>query len=185
MSTSINARMNAATLTRTGSDNEAFFYIDGIPTKGCWVDMDDVRSWEDIHEALAVHFPNTDFDDILVADATGLCVHFYSSSCDAFSMNAWSAFAEDVARSDLDPEVIDAYCSNFCSEDECDVSKAEDCYMGEYDSEEAFAEEYADNCCLFDQCPDVVRSYFDFQAYWDCELRHYFWESNGHYFRNE
>ena len=100
-------------------------------------------------------------------------------------MNAWVEFAADVASSNLDPEVIDAYCDNFCSEAECSVSDAEDCYMGQFDSPEDFAEDYADNCCLFDGCPDVVRSYFDFESYWKCELRHYFWESNGHYFSNK
>ncbi|MBV5331958.1 hypothetical protein JZU69_06320 [bacterium] len=34
------------------SSDRAFFYIDGIPTKGLWINLDDANSWADIHATL-------------------------------------------------------------------------------------------------------------------------------------
>ena len=30
----------------------AFFYIDGVPTKGTWVDLDESTTWDDIAAAI-------------------------------------------------------------------------------------------------------------------------------------
>ena len=166
-------------------DCAGFFYIDGIPTKGVWVDLLPVRSWDDVAEKLQAAFPDSVIDEILCSDIEGYLVKpFYASSCDGFSMDAWADFADDVERSHLDLEVIEAYADNCSSWDDLSISNIEDTYMGEFDSDTAFAEDYAENCCLFEGASDTVRNYFDFEAYWKCDLRHYFYESNGHYFRN-
>lgn len=162
-----------------------FFYIDGIPTKGVWVDLLPVRSWDDVAEKLQAAFPNAVIDEILCSDIEGYLVKpFYESSCDGFSMDAWAEFAEEVESSHLDLEVIEAYADNCSSWADVSISNIEDTYIGEYDSDADFAENYADDTGLLSGVPDTVRWYFDFEAYWKCELRHYFYESNGHYFRN-
>jgi antirestriction protein len=182
---SINARLNAATAPASGSSVAGFFYIDGIPTKGVWVDLLPVRSWDDVREALEVAYPNAVVDEILMADYEGSILKpFYSSSCDAFSMTEWAEFAEDLGRTNLDMDVIEAYCSNFSYASDCEISKIEEAYWGEHDSPKDFAENYAEESGMFFDVPQTVRYYFDFQAFCDCELRHEFWEADGHYFRN-
>lgn len=166
-------------------DCAGFFYIDGIPTKGLWVDLLPVRSWDDVKEKLEAAFPDSVVDEILCSDIEGYLVKpFYTSCCDAFSMDAWAEFADDVERSWLDLEVIEAYADNCSSWEDVTISNIEDSYIGQFDSDIAFAEDYAENCCIFDGCSDIARNYFDYEAYWKCELRHYFYESNGYYFRN-
>jgi len=182
---SINARLNAACARSPESGVAGFFYIDGIPTKGVWVDLLPVRSWDDIKEQLEAAFPNSVVDEILMADYEGdILKPFYSSSCDAFEMDAWAEFAEDLDGTHLDIEVIEAYCSNFSYASDCEISKIEEAYWGQADSDKAFAEEYAEETGLFSDVSQTVRYYFDFEAYWNCELRHYFWEADGYYFRN-
>ncbi|CAG9933187.1 hypothetical protein [Candidatus Nitrotoga arctica] len=31
----------------------AFFYVDGIPTKGAWLELDDVDSWDKVRDELS------------------------------------------------------------------------------------------------------------------------------------
>jgi antirestriction protein len=182
---SINARLNAATAPASGSSVAGFFYIDGIPTKGVWVDLLPVRSWDDIREALEVAYPNAVVDEILMADYEGSILKpFYASSCDAFSMTEWADFAEDLERTHLDMDVIEAYADNASSWEDVTIQNIEDSYIGEYESDVDFAENYAEDTGLFVGVSDTVKYYFDHEAYWKCELRHYFYESNGHYFRN-
>jgi antirestriction protein len=182
---SINARLNAAVSPSASSGVAGFFYIDGIPTKGIWVDLMPVRSWDDVREALEVAYPNAVVDEILMADYEGSILKpFYASSCDAFSMTEWADFAEGLERTHLDMDVIEAYADNASSWEDVTIQNIEDSYMGQFDSDEDFAEDYAENSCLFEGVSDTVRYYFDFEHYWKAELRHYFYESNGYYFRN-
>ena len=64
----VTARLNAACASHSGGDNQGFFYIDGIPTKGCWIDLDQVGAWEDIQLQLSELFPSAVVDEILCAD---------------------------------------------------------------------------------------------------------------------
>jgi antirestriction protein len=181
----INARLNAACSSHSGGDVQGFFYIDGIPTKGIWVDLLPVRSWDDVREALEVAYPDSVVDEILMADYEGAILKpFYSSSCDGFSMTEWADFAAELESTHLDMKVIEAYSDNASSWEDVTIQNIEDSYVGEYDSDTAFAEGYADDMGLLMNVPETVKNYFDFEAYWKCELRHYFYESNGHYFRN-
>jgi antirestriction protein len=182
---SINARLNAACASHSGGENQGFFYIDGIPTKGVWVDLLPVRSWDDVREALEVQYPEAEIDEILMADYEGdILKPFYSSSCDAFEMDAWADFAEELDGCRLEIEVIEAYCSNFFYASDITIDKIEEAYFMQADSDKDFAEQFAEETGLLSDVPQTVRSYFDFQAYWDCELRHDFWEADGYYFRN-
>ena len=99
-------------------------------------------------------------------------------------MAEWIEFQADRAGSHLDDEVIQAYADNASSWEDVTIQNIEDSYIGEYDSDTAFAEGYADDMGLLMNVPETVKYYFDYEAYWKCELRHYFYESNGHYFRN-
>lgn len=164
-------------------NNQAFFYIDGIPTKGDWVDLDEVSTWEDVAHLLSAKFPTSDFDEILCSDIEGLPRHFYASNCDSFDMSAWADFKEQLDKTHLDAEVIDAYLDNMGTYGGIDVSDIEDCYYGEFDDWTDFAYHLMEETGDLDQLPENLRHYFDFEKFGN-DLSFDFFESNGYFFRN-
>jgi antirestriction protein len=46
-----------------------------------------------------------------------------------------------------------------------DIEKIRDAYRGEFNNEEDFAAEFAEEIGLFDGCSETLRMYFDFEAY--------------------
>lgn len=181
---SINARMNAATAPAPQSEVAGFFYIDGIPTKGLWIDLLPVRGWEDIKEALEVQFPEAEIDEILIADFENEIVKpFITTSCDAFDMDSWVSFAEGLETTHLDFEVIAAYCSNFFYPSDCNIDDIEEAYAGQYEDDEAFAYEMLQSTGDLDSIPENLRFYFDYSAFARDLMMDYF-EVDGYYFRN-
>jgi antirestriction protein len=166
-------------------NNQAFFYIDGIPTKGTWIDMDDITEWEQVKEQLASHFKiDADgIDEVLCSDIEGLPRHFYASNCDGFSMNDWADFKEQLEATHLDEEIIDAYLDNMGTYGGIDVSNIEDSYYGEFESFTDLAYHLMEETGDLDQIPENLRSYFDYEKFGD-DLSFDFFESNGYYFRN-
>ena len=45
---------------------QVFFYVDGIPTKGAWVDMESISDWDEVEEALKAEGFEAEGGDILV-----------------------------------------------------------------------------------------------------------------------
>ena len=60
--------------TSTPAPERAFFYVDGIPTKGAWLELEALDSWHTVREALAsrIHISKFYDGDILVADIEGV-----------------------------------------------------------------------------------------------------------------
>jgi antirestriction protein len=164
-------------------NNQAFFYIDGIPTKGTWVDLDEVTTWEDVAHILSAKFPSSSFEEILCSDIEGLPRHFYASNCDSFSMTEWADFKEQLDATHLDAEIIDAYLDNMGSSGGVDIDAIQDSYYGQYDDFTDFAHHLMEETGDLDQIPEGLRFYFDFEAY-GRDLSHDFFESNGYFFRN-
>jgi antirestriction protein len=164
-------------------NNQAFFYIDGIPTKGDWVDLDEVTTWEDVAHILSAKFPSSSFEEILCADIEGLPRHFYTSNCDSFSMTEWADFKEQLEATHLDAEVIDAYLDNLGAFGGVDITDIEDAYYGEFDDFTEFAYHIVEETGELDGLPIQLRNYFDYEKY-GRDLSHDFFESNGHFFRN-
>lgn len=170
-------------MTTTTTDASAFFYIDGIPTKGAWVDLDASTTWETIADAIRDAIPGAVIDEILCADAEGLALHFLSRY-DGFDLDGWAEWIEAAERSHLEPEIIAAYCDN-CGEWDADaVTNAEDCYSGTYDTPAEFAEDLAEQTCLLESVPENLRYYFDFEAFARDLLIGDYFEADGHYFHN-
>lgn len=170
-------------MTTTTADASAFFYIDGIPTKGAWVDLDASTTWEDIAAAIRGKIPGAVIDEILCADAEGLARHFLSQH-DCFALGEWQAWAEAVDRSHLDPEIVAAYCDNMGDWTEDAVSDAEDAYSGTFDSPEDFAFDLAEQTGTLESVPENLRYYFDFEKFARDLLCGDYFESDGHYFHN-
>ena len=107
-------RFNQPQATMKTIDTSGFFYIDGIPTKGTWVDLDIITEWEEIKAELgkALNIEADSIDEVLCADIEGLARHFYYSGADSFDLSAWVDFREALEASHLDAEVADAYLEN-------------------------------------------------------------------------
>jgi len=170
--------MNTTTATAP-----AFFYIDGIPTKGAWVELDSSTTWETIADAIREAIPGADCDEILCADAEGLARHFLSRY-DCFDLKAWTEWIEAAERTHLEPELIALYCDNIGQWDAETVQAAEDSYYGEHDSPEDFAAELLENTGELSSIPENLRYYFDFEKYARDLLITDFFETEGHYFWN-
>jgi antirestriction protein len=162
------------------SENQAFFYIDGIPTKGLWVDLDQITGWDDVSELLSAAFPASVVDEILCADVEGLAHHFYASSCDSFGMDEWLEFLEEKQTCHLDDAVISAYFDN-CGV--CSLDHVEEAYAGEHNSDLDFAQQLGDDIDLLSGMDESLQCYFDWKS-WSRDLMYDYFESNGHYFRN-
>lgn len=168
----------------TTTDSRAFFYIDGIPTKGCWVNLNSyTTTWETIAEAIREELPNAVVDEILCADAEGFAENFVSSH-DFFDLKGWLVWIEAAEKSHLDIEIIAAYCDNMGDWSEDSVASAEECYSGTFDSDEDFAEDLADQTGLLNSVPDNLRYYFDMGRWAHDLLMSDYFVIEGHYFRN-
>lgn len=166
--------------TTLKTESQAFFYVDGIPTKGLWIDLDDVNGWEDVESKLKKVYPEGDLDEILCADIEGIAKHFYYSGCDSFDIKQWIDFKEGLGSIPLDIEVIEAYLSNMHIED---LKHIKDSYCGHFASSEDFAWDLLESTGDWDSIPKHCQPYFDIEKY-ARDLMYDFWESNGHYFRN-
>ena len=94
-------------------------------------------------------------------------------------------FEEVAEEYNLDAVAFAGFCDNqhiTADEAEDAVKDFEEAYVGEFDSEEEFAEHYADEQGL--EIDPLVRSHVDWSNVWHCELRHDYYEVDGHFFRN-
>ena len=64
-----------------------------------------------------------------------------------------------------------------------DLDTMRDAYVGEYESDQAMAEEYVESTGLLSDIPESIARYFDMEAF-ARDLMYDHFESNGHYFRN-
>lgn len=143
----------------------AFFYVDGIPTKGAWLDLDEVDSWDKVRGELSQQgFIGEEYrGDILVADIEGTLARCcYSSSFDLFDLDRFLEVQQDITRHEFDSEAVAAFIGWYGSWS-CDTF--ESVYMGRYDSEEDFTQQYLDDIGTLDQIPENLRYYFDVERF--------------------
>lgn len=156
--------------------SSAFFYVDGIPTKGTWIDLEFIEGWHGVVEALAeAGFSNP--DEILCADAEGLARAFLSRY-DGFDLLGYiecrdsCEWASEAAKA--------AYIECFGS---WEAQGFEDAYSGEWDSDIALADDFIDSTGMLAEMPENFRCYFDTTAF-ARDLMMDYSEFGGHYFRN-
>ena len=150
--------------TSDGGDR-AFFYVDGIPTKGLWLDLDSIDSWADVHQALtSAGVTTAEYGgDVLVADVQGrLPRACYSSRFDLIDLGAYMTLRNEVARMDTPPGAVVAFINWYGS---WDAEAFGNAYMGYYDSEEAFAEQYLDDTGMLSEVPEHLQCYFDVERF--------------------
>jgi hypothetical protein len=157
--------MAEAKYSRAPARESAFFYVDGIPTKGAWLELDDVDSWDKVRCELSQQgFIDDGYGgDILVADIEGALARCcYSSSFDLFDLDRFIEVQEDITRNGFDSEAVAAFIGWYGSWS-CDTF--ESAYMGRYDSETDYAEQYLEDTGTLDQIPETLRYYFDVERF--------------------
>lgn len=163
-------------------NTSAFFYVDGIPTKGEWIDLGSITNWDDIKDQLGAHLSidPADIDEVLCADIDGIARHFYASNCDSFDLDAWLEFKDAIESTHLEIEIIEAYIENMGAHYGVNIDDIEEAYCGEFNSWEDFAYDMAENCFSI---PEEIASYFDYEKF-GRDLSYDYFESNGYFFRN-
>ena len=168
----------------------AFYYVDGIPTKGLWVDLDNITDTDDILELLAKEelIPRNEDDepdydgDLLVADVEGdLAKCFYSSSVDGFDLDDFIE-VRDYCDGDEDKEEAVAAFIDYMSSGSFSKDDFESSYCGKWDSEIAYAENLVEELGYLDQMPENLRYYFDYEKFaYDLFISDYYF-ADGHVF---
>lgn len=94
-------------------------------------------------------------------------------------------FSEIEENFDIDIDAFAAYCDNqHITEDDADeatVADFNDAYIGEFESDEEFAEHWADELESL-QIDGTIRPHIDWSSVWYCELRHDYYSVNDQYF---
>ena len=155
---------------------QAFFYVDGIPGNGCWIELNGTEGWGDIIRAL-YEAGHKNPDEILCADAEGLASHFLSQY-DSFDLVGYVTCREECSWASEAAKA--AYMDCFGS---WDAQGFEDSYAGEWDSDLALTEDFIESTGMLDNIPDNLRDYFDMEAF-ARDLMMDYSESEGYYFRN-
>lgn len=175
---------------------QEFFINSKLTVQGCiydfQLDMEETHTLEDALDSLQNHFDCAvhdgdivlqDPEDIDYIDIVHNMVEFDFSQIPQFLIGDWdiweaiSEFAEHYYSSFYDEDVFEA--ARDCG---IQFSDIDDCYQGEHDSDEDFAENLCEEC---GDIPKDLPSYIHID--WERTARDImqdYTESNGHYFRN-
>jgi hypothetical protein len=168
---------------------QAFFYIDGIPTKGAWLDLEYLSDFDEVLEALAndgLILRNEDDEpqydgDVLVSDIEGdLPRAFYTSSIDAFDLSGFVECRDDCDRNRIDYDAAAAYLD--WSNGPWSLDSFQDAYRGKADDETKFAEDWLEETGQLDEIPEHLRFYFDYEAFARDLFINDFYLHNGYVF---
>lgn len=166
--------------------SSAFWYVDGIPTKGKWIDMDCIDSTDEVLEELAEAgiIPRNEDDepeyggDLLVADAEGLSRAFLGRY-GTFDLDDFVEARDYCSSNHTDEDAVVAYMSYAGSWSKSDF---EDVFVGTADSEVAYAEELFDECYAH-SIPENLRCYIDYEAFARDLFISDYWFEDGYVFR--
>ena len=159
---------------------------------GHWVDLDQFSGADELNEYIAEHFKECDEksplpcggtrEEIMVTDYEGFPAELYGES---MSFDKLFEYFERCEQCGYDTEVIEAFaaCGNYRLDDiDAFFDALEESYSGEFNSDEAFAEDMAEQIG-FEQpdawpynCIDWERAARD--------LMFDYYSHNGHYFRS-
>lgn len=153
------------------TDARVFFYVDGIPTKGMWLDMYSFTDWDEIRGALsAAKLCSDDYGgDILAADAEGLAKCFLSRY-GTFDMDAFVSFVSELR--DDEHAAAAAYIDHVGAQ-YATPENFRDAFRGEYPSMADYAEELTREC--YGEIPEHLDHFIDWEAMGrDMEMNDYF-----------
>jgi antirestriction protein len=148
--------------------------------EGAWVDLEG-HDEESFYEACRELHKDEADPEFMFQDFEGFPREFYGESSLSENLWHWLEMDED------ERELVGAFTDCFGFSGSMDyaelLEKANDAYMGQFGSDEDFADDYIESTGMLDGVPDSLKAYFDTSRFaWD--LMYDFSSSNGHYFHN-
>lgn len=168
--------------------NQAFFYINGEPTNGKWIDLDIADSTDDVLADLAAAgiIPKDEDGepvyggDLLVADSEGLAREFHHTRSDTFDFDGFIDARDYCDTNHVDEDAVAAYINQVGA---WGRTNFEDAFCGKYPSEEDYAAELFGECYA-SEIPENLRGYIDYKAFArDLFMGDYFY-ADGYVFRS-
>lgn len=123
--------------------------------KGAWIDLEGLDKESFLEKCLELHKDESD-PELMFQDYEGFPEKFYGESHIKDELWDWLELDED------DRELLEVASEAIDSED---IEHARDKFMGRYDSETDWAENFLADTGTLDRIPDDLRQYFDFEAY--------------------
>jgi antirestriction protein len=147
---------------------------------GEWFDAEDAPTNEDdFNEAVPGHKKIRQLnphEEIWVFDHENSPVSGEYSPMDAVQYAEWLEGIDN-------PEALKAWLSNGNEFNEDTAEEMQEAYQGEYESDQDFAQEMADQLGVIQENPSWPYTCIDWE--WAArELMYDYWSSDGHYFRN-
>lgn len=127
---------------------------------GLWIDLTTFNDYDDfVTFCQAIHADEAE-PELMFQDFEGFPREYYNESgFDEDDFNAIREYGELCDK--YSPEAVDAFIDWGCEE----LEHFEDCFVGEYDSEEDFAREIVDDCYDLEKTLGNLAYYFDYEAY--------------------
>jgi len=160
---------------------------------GHWVDLTDFSDAEEFNDYITTHFNEADEksplpcgtarEELMFTDFEDMPRYLYSESLSPDEITNIYEFMDAVNESCLSLEIITAYAEHVGEQIDIDVIvKAEEAYSGTYDSDEQFAEEFAEEVGAIDKNTSWPNTCIDRERA-ARELMYDYFEASGHYFR--
>jgi antirestriction protein len=130
--------------------------------EGNWFDLEDYADEDELYAAFQ-EFHGPGEHEFMLCDFEGFPRAYCGESRLDPALWDWLELDED------DRELLAVYKDNVYQDG--DIDKARDAYMGKFDSEEAWAEDYWEQSGLLETIPENLRYYVDYKSYArDCRL---------------
>jgi len=152
-------------------------YNDGN-LNGAWVDMTKIADREDFNDLIkAIHADEED-PEYMFQDWQSIPDKFIGES---WLSDEWFEYCE--ATDDMDDNEREAYAAYCKAASDTDVERFREAYAGQFDSDEDFAENMADQLGLIDESAAWPNNCIDWERA-ARELMYDYFEQDGHYFRS-
>lgn len=129
-----------------------------------WLDLTTFASYEDFCEVCRFLHRDEADPELMFQDMENFPDAWYNESGldeDTFDLILQYADLDDDER-----RAFDAYIENKGSGRDAEVfDDFRDKYVGEFDSEEEFAEHIADECGMLDKVPESIKQYFNYERF--------------------
>ena len=142
---------------------------------GKWFDLEDYSDVGEFNDAIK-EYHKAEYDpEFMFQDWEGIPEQFISEC--SIDSKFWD-YLTVVQDSCLDVEVFEAADSIGI-----DFDKVEDCYHGQFDTDEDLAYDYVESTGMFSDVPESITNYFNYKDF-GRDLAYDYSEHNGHYFNN-
>lgn len=151
--------------------------------EGKWLYLSDYSDAEELYEAMTELHSDEQDPEFMIQDREGDLAYMIDECMSPNEFEDIYSFMDEVENSYLDLEVMIAYCKHTGCDLKDSVEKAEEAYQGEYESDEEFAQELAEELGYLNENKSWPHSCIDWE--WAArELMYDYFEEDGYYFRS-